>query len=99
MAAEKITFEQALGKLDDIVRRMEESETGLEETLALYKQGVGLAEFCVGELNCAEAEIAALDEKTKKDIEEAISYAEFECSEPPPGTLYDDIYADGEVII
>jgi pyruvate dehydrogenase E1 component alpha subunit len=46
-----------------------------------------------------EPEIAAIEEKTKKDIAGAISYAEFECSEPPAGTLYDDIYADGEIII
>ena len=46
-----------------------------------------------------EAELGAIELKAKEDIAAAISYAESECSEPPAGTLYDDIYADGEVII
>ena len=46
----------------------------------------------------AEAEIEETEKRAEKDIADAISYAEFECSEPPAGTLYDDIYADGEII-
>jgi len=49
-----------------------------------------------------EAEAGELDEIEKRaenDIAEAISYAETECTEPPLDTLYNDIYADGEIII
>jgi len=38
-------------------------------------------------------------EKAAKDaIEDAINYARHHCTEPPLETLYDDIYAHGEVI-
>ena len=56
----ELSFEQALDKLNGIVAQMEDAETGLEETLALYKQGVELSALCMSELNSAEAEIAAL---------------------------------------
>jgi pyruvate dehydrogenase E1 component alpha subunit len=58
-----------------------------------------MREYLLSSGTAAEPEIDAAEAKAKKDIAGAISYAEFECSEPPAETLYDDIYAGGEIII
>lgn len=44
-------------------------------------------------------EVAVIKEDAKKTIDEAVEYARNECTEPPLDTLYEDIYADGEVIL
>ncbi len=44
------------------------------------------------------AAVDALQQKAIDTIAEAIDYARHECTEPPIDTLYDDIYANGEVI-
>lgn len=43
--------------------------------------------------------VDAVEKKAKDDIEDAIDYARNHCTEPPLDTLYDDIYANGEMII
>lgn len=45
-----------------------------------------------------EKKIKEIEDRAKKDIAEAIRYAEEECTEPPVDTLYTDVYANGEVI-
>ena len=46
-----------------------------------------------------EAEVAGIEEKAKAAIDRAVEYASTECTEPGIDTLYEDIYAHGEVII
>lgn len=43
-------------------------------------------------------EIKAIEKDAKAQIDEAIRYASEDCTEPPVSTIYEDIYADGEVI-
>jgi exodeoxyribonuclease VII small subunit len=54
------TFEQALAKLDEIVRQLEDGDTGLEESLARYEEGVGLLKCCYTQLRQAEQRILEL---------------------------------------
>jgi exodeoxyribonuclease VII small subunit len=54
------TFEQALAKLDEIVRQLEDGDTGLEESLARYEEGVGLLKRCYAQLRRAEQRILEL---------------------------------------
>lgn len=58
-----------------------------------------MREYLLSEGIAGGDELESIEHKAKEDIAAAVSYAESECSEPPKGTLYDDIYADGEVII
>jgi len=51
---EKMTFEAAKSRLEEIVRSMESGALPLAESLELYKEGAKLAEFCRKEV--AEAE-------------------------------------------
>ncbi len=43
-------------------------------------------------------DLDAIEQKTKDEIAEAIEYAQKECTEPPADSLYNDVYAHGEII-
>jgi len=64
-------FEDALGKLEGIVKELEGGELSLESSLARYEQGVRLARFCNGKLEEAEKRIEMLqtseDGEAKRD--------------------------------
>ncbi len=62
MAAKKQTFEEALEKLEAIVSQMEAEDTGLEDCVKLYKDGLKLALFCSERLSAAEETVALLQE-------------------------------------
>jgi exodeoxyribonuclease VII small subunit len=57
-------FEDALRDLEQIVRCLEDGETGLEEALAQYEKGVALLKQCFGQLQDAERRILALTGET-----------------------------------
>jgi exodeoxyribonuclease VII small subunit len=54
------TFEQALQQLEQIVQKLEKGELPLEESLALYEDGIRLSRLCHGKLEEAEGKIALL---------------------------------------
>ena len=58
-----------------------------------------MREYLVDSKTATAKEVAAVDQKAIDDVAEAIRYAEEDCTEPPLDTLYDDIYANGEVIL
>lgn len=53
----ELKFEQALVRLEEIVRSLERGESSLDEALSLYEEGVKLARFCNTKLDEAEAKI------------------------------------------
>ena len=50
MSAEATTYESAVERLEDIIRRLDSNQAGLRETLELCKEGKGLIEFAAAEL-------------------------------------------------
>jgi exodeoxyribonuclease VII small subunit len=60
MAKQKVTFEQALGKLERIVEQIESGQIGLEESIARYEEGVALIKQCRTILDAAEKKIQLL---------------------------------------
>jgi exodeoxyribonuclease VII small subunit len=54
------TFEEALAKLEVIVRELEDGTTGLDDALARYEAGIGLLKDCYGQLRRAEQRILQL---------------------------------------
>jgi exodeoxyribonuclease VII small subunit len=58
MAKEK--FEEALGRLEDIVRRMEAGDMTLEESLKAFEEGIKLARLCARKLDEAERRVEIL---------------------------------------
>jgi exodeoxyribonuclease VII small subunit len=44
------TYESAIARVEEIVRRLDSGEAGLRETLELVREGRELIEYCAGEL-------------------------------------------------
>ena len=53
----KMTFEDALGALEDVVRRLESGEVPLDESISLYERGEKLRQHCQARLDSAQARI------------------------------------------
>src|SRR3982750_1504787 len=60
MAQKNQTFESSLGELEKIVRRLEDGDLSLEESLKLFEDGVRLSRECQERLNQAERRIEVL---------------------------------------
>jgi len=58
MAKEK--FEEALEKLEEIVKRMEAGEMTLEESLKAFEEGIKLARLCAKKLDEADRRVELL---------------------------------------
>ena len=56
-AAPAPSFETSLGRLEEIVARLESGELGLDESLTLFEEGVGLSRFCQGKLADVERKV------------------------------------------
>ncbi len=56
-------FEAAIAELESIVKKLEEGDTPLEQSLALYERGVQLSRFCHARLEEAERRIEILSER------------------------------------
>ena len=47
---DELTYETAVGRIEEIIRRLDSGEAGLRETLDLVREGRDLVEFCATEL-------------------------------------------------
>ena len=56
-AIETLTFEQALARLEAIVKKLEAGEASLEESIGLYEEGTRLKRQCETKLAQAQARI------------------------------------------
>ena len=50
----KMSFEAALSELEDIVRRLEEGASGLDEAIQAYERGAALKKHCEAKLQEAQ---------------------------------------------
>ena len=60
MAKAKLSFDEALFKLEDVVKQLEMGELPLEKAIELYKQGMELSGECHQKLQKIESEVAHL---------------------------------------
>ena len=56
-------FEAALTELDTIVKKLEDGDIPLEQSLQLFERGVQLSRFCHARLEEAEKRIEILNER------------------------------------
>jgi len=57
---EKLSFEDALSRLEELIEQIESGEIGLEESLKRYEQGTALIKRCRAVLDGAQKKIAEL---------------------------------------
>ncbi|OYY89698.1 MAG: exodeoxyribonuclease VII small subunit [Sphingomonas sp. 28-66-16] len=57
---EKMTFEDALKELEQIVARLESGDEQLDKSIALYERGSQLRRQCAERLDAAQARIEAI---------------------------------------
>lgn len=60
MAEKKLTFEQAMGRLEEIVAQLEAGDHSLEDALSLYEEGAKLMKQCAAMLDKAEQKVLKL---------------------------------------
>lgn len=67
---QNITFESAMERLEKITSELSREGITLEESLALYEEGVALARICNQRLEDTERKIKALQISASGEIEE-----------------------------
>ncbi|WP_047488211.1 exodeoxyribonuclease VII small subunit [Terriglobus sp. TAA 43] len=72
------TFEEQLKSLESVVERLEKGDLPLEESLALFEQGVALSESCKKELDAAEGRVQVLLQRGRKTEAEDLALSEDE---------------------
>jgi exodeoxyribonuclease VII small subunit len=70
----KISFEDALAKLETIVEAMESGDVPLADLLAKFEEGTRLLKLCEGRLKEAELKI----EQLKKQKDGTVSFEKFD---------------------
>ncbi|ABO49610.1 Exodeoxyribonuclease VII small subunit [Desulforamulus reducens MI-1] len=74
MKAEKKTFEEALARLEQVVRELELTQLPLDQALELFAEGITLSKYCNSCLEQAEQKISMLmADGELKDIPGALS--------------------------
>lgn len=60
MAEKKLTFEQSMTRLEEIVAKLEQGDVPLEDALGLFDEGTTLMKKCSAMLDKAEQKIVKL---------------------------------------
>ena len=60
MSAKKVTFEQQLDRLEEIVAALEKGDAPLADSLKLFEEGTRLVSACRDELDKAEQQVVKL---------------------------------------
>lgn len=62
-----IPVETALEQLEKLIARLESKECTLEESFHLYKEGVGLVQYCSQAISQVEQQLVILNEEGEVD--------------------------------
>ena len=57
MSKQKMSFEESMARLEQIVRAMERGDVALEESLKLFQEGTQLVQACTKQLDDAQLQI------------------------------------------
>jgi exodeoxyribonuclease VII small subunit len=66
---ERLSFEEALTRLKEIVEELEAENISLEESVKLYEEGIELSKICTQTLEDAELRIEKVNEQHAEDNE------------------------------
>lgn len=57
---EKKTFEHAMGRLEEIIKGLEDNQTSLENSVELFQEGIALTKMCSDKLQTIENKVAKI---------------------------------------
>jgi exodeoxyribonuclease VII small subunit len=60
VTSEERTYESAVARIEEIIRKLDSGQAGLRETLALVKEGRDLVEYCAAELDAVSSGLEEL---------------------------------------
>ena len=63
----KMTVEQAFELLEEKLNRLEEDDISLEESFAVYKEGMDLVQYCSENINEIEQKVLKMNEDGELD--------------------------------
>jgi len=66
----KLTFENAMKRLERIVEELETGELGLDEALKKFEEGIKLSRFCTKKLDESEKKVSLLLRDETGDVHE-----------------------------
>ncbi|MCL2227002.1 MAG: exodeoxyribonuclease VII small subunit [Oscillospiraceae bacterium] len=69
---EKMTFEQAAGRIDEIVRLLERGDAPLDQSLALFEEGAKLIKSAGKMLDDAEQKVVRLQKSAGGEPKESL---------------------------
>ncbi|HPG30434.1 MAG TPA: exodeoxyribonuclease VII small subunit [bacterium] len=67
MKNEKFNFEEGINSLENIVKKLESPDTGLDESIEIYKKGMDILNKCNKKLEEAELQIVKLTKSENKN--------------------------------
>ena len=70
MTGKKLSFEQSMARLDEIVRHLEKGDMPLNDSLALFEEGTALIRSCEEQLDEAEQKVVKLRKGPDRQPEE-----------------------------
>ncbi|NLW89321.1 MAG: exodeoxyribonuclease VII small subunit [Clostridiaceae bacterium] len=67
----ELSYEEAVSELEKIIRKLENGQVGLEESLKLYSKGAELAKYCSDQLAEAEKKLMILSRNSEGEWTES----------------------------
>ena len=68
---ERLGFEEALQRLEAVVEKLNDEDISLEESVALYEEGIKLSKICTETLENAALKIEKIDQNNGTDSNKA----------------------------
>ena len=63
----KLSFEEAYQRLEQVIATLEDGELNLDRSIALFEEGMQLAEICEHKLDAAQLKVTNLLERDQND--------------------------------
>lgn len=64
------SFEEMLNRLQEISDALESGEAGLDQSIKLYEEGIGLAKICFTTLKEAELKVTELKKQLENNLKD-----------------------------
>ncbi|MCD6545740.1 MAG: exodeoxyribonuclease VII small subunit [Thermotogae bacterium] len=66
---QELDFERAFGRLEEIIKLLEDESISLDESIELFKEGVKLYKYCKSKLDNARLVVRDVMKELEKEIE------------------------------